>query len=76
MTGLLMWWVAGEWPFEIAGFVHLALVLELVNFVGGKFGCDQPRGLVVRSLPTKHEVPGSIPGSTIGIFPCRERFPW
>ena len=22
-----------------------------------------------------HEVPGSTPGSTMGIFPCRERFP-
>ena len=22
------------------------------------------------------QVPGSIPGSTMGIFPCRERFPW
>jgi hypothetical protein len=30
--------------------------------------CDQPRGLVV-SVSTNHEVPGSIPGSTIGIFP-------
>jgi len=31
---------------------------------------DQPRGLVVRfSLSTNHEVPGSIPGSTVGIFP-------
>jgi len=29
---------------------------------------DQPRGLVVR-VPTNHEVPGSIPGSTVGIFP-------
>ena len=28
------------------------------------------------SLTTNHEVPGSIPGSTMGIFPCRERFPW
>ena len=38
---------------------------------------DQPRGLVVRvSLTTNHEDPGSIPGSTMGIFPCRERFPW
>ena len=27
------------------------------------------------SLTTNHEVPGSIPGSTMGIFPCRERFP-
>ena len=24
------------------------------------------------SLPTNHEVPGSIPGSTVGIFPERE----
>jgi len=24
-------------------------------------------------LTTKHEVPGSIPGSTMGIFPCRGR---
>ena len=30
---------------------------------------DQPRGLVVQSLTTNHEVPGSIPGSTMGIFP-------
>jgi len=30
---------------------------------------DQPRGLVVRVLPTNHELPGSIPGSTVGIFP-------
>ena len=28
------------------------------------------------SLTTNHEVPGSIPGSTMGIFPCRQRFPW
>ena len=27
------------------------------------------------SLPTNNEVPSSIPGSTMGIFPCRERFP-
>ena len=26
-------------------------------------------------LTTNHEVPGSIPGSTMEIFPCRERFP-
>ena len=26
-------------------------------------------------LTTKHEVPGSIPGSTMGIFPCRGRIP-
>ena len=26
-------------------------------------------------LTTNHEVPGSIPGSTMGIFPCRERIP-
>ena len=32
---------------------------------------DQPRGLVVRAS----EVPGSIPGSTMGIFPCRGRIP-
>ena len=25
---------------------------------------------------TNHAVPGSIPGSTMGIFPYRERFPW
>ena len=30
---------------------------------------DQPRGLVVRVSDTNHEVPGSIPGSTVGIFP-------
>ena len=29
---------------------------------------DQPRGLVVRALATNHEVPGSFPGSTMGIF--------
>ena len=29
---------------------------------------DQPHGLVVR-LSANHEVPGSIPGSTVGIFP-------
>jgi len=31
-----------------------------------------PTSLVVKwseSLPTNHEVPGSIPGSTVGIFP-------
>ena len=26
-------------------------------------------------LTTNHEVPGWIPGSTIGIFPCRGRIP-
>ena len=26
-------------------------------------------------LTTNHEVPGSIPGSTIGIFPCGRRIP-
>ena len=26
-------------------------------------------------LTTKHEIPGSIPGSTMGIFPCRGRIP-
>ena len=26
-------------------------------------------------LTTYHEVPGSIPGSTMGIFPCRGRIP-
>ena len=26
-------------------------------------------------LSTNHEVPGSIPGSTMGIFPCRGRIP-
>ena len=26
-------------------------------------------------LTTNHEVPGSIPGSTMGIFPCRGRIP-
>ena len=26
-------------------------------------------------LTTNHEVPGSIPGSTTGIFPCRGRIP-
>ena len=26
-------------------------------------------------LTTNHEVPGSIPGSTMGIFPCRWRIP-
>jgi hypothetical protein len=26
-------------------------------------------------LITKHEVPGSIPGSAVGIFPCRGRSP-
>jgi hypothetical protein len=31
------------------------------------FLCDQPRGLVV-SLTTNHDDPGSIPGSTVGIF--------
>ena len=30
--------------------------------------CDQPHGLVVR-VTTNHEVPGSILGSTVGIFP-------
>jgi hypothetical protein len=25
-------------------------------------------------LTTKHEVPGSFPGSAVGIFPCRGRF--
>ena len=29
---------------------------------------DQPRGLVSESLTTNHEVPGSIPGSTVGIL--------
>ena len=29
---------------------------------------DQPRGLVVR-VSTNHEVPGSIPGTTVRIFP-------
>ena len=29
---------------------------------------DQPRGLVVR-VSTNHEVPGSIPCSTVGLFP-------
>jgi len=38
-AGLLMWWVGGEWPFEIAGFVRLGIVPELVYFLGGKFGC-------------------------------------
>jgi hypothetical protein len=33
---------------------------------------DQPRGLVVKLLTASHEVPGSIPGSAVGIFPCRE----
>jgi hypothetical protein len=28
----------------------------------------KPRGLVVRVLTTDHEVPGSIPGSAMGIF--------
>jgi hypothetical protein len=28
---------------------------------------DHPRGLVVSG--SNHEVPGSIPGSTMGIFP-------
>ena len=28
------------------------------------------------SMTTNHEVPVSIPGSNIGIFPCRERFLW
>ena len=28
------------------------------------------------SLTANHEVPGSIPGSTVGIFPCTEIFPW
>ena len=27
-------------------------------------------------LTTNHEVPGSIPWSTMGIFPGRGRFPW
>ena len=27
-------------------------------------------------VTTNHEVAGSIPGSTMGIFPCRERYPW
>ena len=26
-------------------------------------------------LTTNHEVPGSIPGSIMGIFPCRGRIP-
>jgi hypothetical protein len=26
-------------------------------------------------LTTNHEVPGSIPGSAVGIFPCRGKFP-
>jgi hypothetical protein len=26
-------------------------------------------------LTTSHEVPGSIPDSAVGIFPCRGRFP-
>ena len=34
---------------------------------------DQPRGLVVRT--SDYEVPGSIPGSTMGIFPCGGRIP-
>jgi hypothetical protein len=38
-TGLFMWWVVGEWPFEIAGFVRLGIVQELVYFLGEKFGC-------------------------------------
>ena len=34
---------------------------------------DQPRGLVVKvSETTNHEVPGSITGSTVGIFPKGE----
>jgi len=32
--------------------------------------------IIINSLTTNHEVSGSIPGSTMGIFPCRERFPW
>jgi len=39
MAGLFMWWVKGEWRFEIAGFVRLGIVLELVYFLGGKSGC-------------------------------------
>jgi len=35
---------------------------------------DQPRGLMAESLTTNHEVPGSIPGSTVGIFPEGENF--
>ena len=36
---------------------------------------DQPRGLVVKVLTTNREVPGSIPGSTMGIFPCGGMIP-
>ena len=39
--------------------------------------CPYPEPFYVAwSLTTKHEVPVWIPGSTMGIFPYRERFPW
>ena len=47
------------------------------NFDVGIFG--NKTILVVQwsgSLTTNREVSGSIPGSTMGIFPYRERFPW
>jgi len=38
-TGLFMWWVGGEWLFEIACSVGLGIVPKLVYFRGGMFGC-------------------------------------
>jgi len=34
-TGLFMWWVQGEWLFEIAGLVRLGIVPKLVYFLSG-----------------------------------------
>jgi hypothetical protein len=36
---------------------------------------DQPLAWCSELLTTKHEVPGSIPGSAVGIFPYRGRSP-
>ena len=46
--------------------VYLTIIWnELINL---HLLCDQPRGLVVGVSATNHEVPCSIPGSTVAIF--------
>jgi len=44
-------------------FIHF-YIKGLFNSTFNNSQSDQPRGLVSESLPTNHEVPGSIPGST------------
>jgi hypothetical protein len=64
-------WVQSDFPLPPSKY-FLKILTKLNVLIYSKR--DQSRGLVVRAC-TNNEVPGSIPGSAAGIFPCWGRSP-